>query len=319
MQKIFVVFIIIFSVNLSAAEDQQTIRVGYLPAAQALPLFVMLEEKLTQNKNIRIEPVPFQSPNLIINALLSNNIDAAFAAATGITLIAEENNQGKFKFFGFSGADSNTNQLNETLIVKPDSIIKSWKDLEDKKLGVLPGIQWRTIANYLINLNQLNNIQLIELPLGMHSVSLAGGAVDAVLTLEPYGIYSVLDGIGKVIEENPAGKKISSPFLPGASVLAADFIKSNPELVKLFVQISDEATNRIKEDFDRYKKLLPKFIPIKEEYISNIRPAYFCNYSQISDKEISAVTKFAEIFVQQKILSKLPEVKNMLLKQNSGN
>ena len=87
-------------------------------------------------------------------------------AAAGIAMIAESKFPGKLKVFGLQGGGIEVNLINDGLIVKQDSAIKSFADLKGKTLGHVPGIQWRTISRYLVRsagLDPDKDVKLVDL------------------------------------------------------------------------------------------------------------------------------------------------------------
>mgnify|MGYP000635554218 FL=1 len=69
--------------------------------------------------------------NQIIDALLSNQIDVALAAASGITAVAESKKPDSLKIFAVAGGDDSHSA--DAIIVNKDSSIKTIADLKDKK------------------------------------------------------------------------------------------------------------------------------------------------------------------------------------------
>ena len=78
--------------------------------------------------------------------------------------------RGVDRVFGLQGGGIGVNRINDGLIVKPDSPIKSFADLKGKTLGHVPGIQWRTISRHMVRsagLNPDTDIKLIDLAVAM--------------------------------------------------------------------------------------------------------------------------------------------------------
>src|SRR5258708_4871710 len=116
---------------------------GWLPATDALPFFVALEEKAFEKVGIEVVNLKFTSPTTLVDGYLSNQVEVGpYGTAPGIALAAEAQNPGSLKLFGFSGGVTDTDYVNSSLLVKPDSPIKAISDLKGKKIGHMPGIQW---------------------------------------------------------------------------------------------------------------------------------------------------------------------------------
>jgi ABC-type nitrate/sulfonate/bicarbonate transport system substrate-binding protein len=153
--------------------------------------YVALEEGLFEKACIEIVSNKLEAPNQIIDALVGARADfGPPGAAAGISMLAESKFPGTFKVFGLQGGGIKVGLINDGLIVKPDSTIKSFADLKGKKLGHIPGIQWRTISRYMVRsagLDPEKEVTLVDLAVGMQIPAVVGGSVDATLSLEPVG------------------------------------------------------------------------------------------------------------------------------------
>ncbi|TAK57420.1 transporter substrate-binding domain-containing protein, partial [Patescibacteria group bacterium] len=199
------------SSNKVASEEK--VRVAYLPGVQALPLYLALNKGYFKEAGLNVEAVKFDAPNQIIDALLSGQADAAFAAAGGITAVAESKKPGSIKVILLNGATAG--HEGDSILVKKDSTITSVGQLRGKKVGVLPGIQWRTIAQHVFSENGLSvpaDITLVELAIPLQAQALASGQVDALLAIEPVITVVRSNGIGKDIMTSTANRFIADPF-----------------------------------------------------------------------------------------------------------
>src|SRR5580765_7559823 len=77
----------------ASAADKVTM--GWLPATDALPFFVALEDKSFEKAGIEVVNQRFTSPTALVDALISNQIDVGpYGTAPGIALVAEAQNPG---------------------------------------------------------------------------------------------------------------------------------------------------------------------------------------------------------------------------------
>ncbi len=141
----------------AACDKTDKVTAVWLPIMQTTAYFVALEEKLFEKACIEVISTKMESPNQIIDALIAERADfGPPGAAAGIAMIAESKFPGKLKIFGLQGGGVAVNRINDGLIVKPDSPIKSFADLKGKTLGHVPGIQWRTISRYMVRAGGLD-------------------------------------------------------------------------------------------------------------------------------------------------------------------
>lgn len=90
---IMVLAITLNAVIAFSASAADKVTMGWLPATDALPFFVALEEKLFEKVGIEVVNQRFTSPTALVDALISNQIDVGpYGTAPGIALVAEAQN-----------------------------------------------------------------------------------------------------------------------------------------------------------------------------------------------------------------------------------
>lgn len=165
------------------AQKAEKVKLSWLPIMQTTPLYVAVQDKLFERAGLDVELVQFQNPNQIIDSLVANQADVgAPGAAAGIATLAESRYPGTFKVFGLQGGGIKVKRVNDGLIVKNGSPIKTFKDLRGKSLGHLPGIQWRTISRHMLRANGLDpdkDVRLQELAVALQVPAVVAGSIDA--------------------------------------------------------------------------------------------------------------------------------------------
>jgi NitT/TauT family transport system substrate-binding protein len=289
----------------------------WLPIMQTTAYYVALEEKLFEKACIEIESVKMEAPNQIIDALIAERADfGPPGAAAGIAMIAESKFPGKLKIFGLQGGGIAVNRINDGLIVKPDSTIKSFADLRGKTLGHVPGIQWRTISRFMIRAAGLDpdkDVTLVDLAVAMQVPAVVGGTVDATLSLEPVGSIAVASGKAKRAMVNPVAAAIADPFYSGASILTTKFLKERPLVARRVVEVIDRATDLVNADFEKYKTAIPNYTPIKEDQLSFLAQPYLRGFKDLDDTDIKSYQALVDVFIKEGVLVGPLNVRDKLL------
>jgi NitT/TauT family transport system substrate-binding protein len=289
----------------------------WLPIMQTTAYFVAVEEKLFEKACIEIVSTKMESPNQIIDALVAERADfGPPGAAAGIAMIAESKFPGKMKVFGLQGGSIAVSRINDALIVLPGSPIKSFADLKGKTLGHVPGIQWRTIARHMVraaNLNPDTDVKLIELAVGLQVPAVIGGTVDATLSLEPVGSIAVASGKAIRAVTNPAEQLIADPFYSGASLMTTKFMKERPEVAKKVVEVIDQATDMVNSDFEKYKPILPKYTPIKDDQLQNLAQPYLRGFKDLNETDLKSYQALIDIFVKEGVIAAPMNVHDKML------
>lgn len=303
----------------AACEKMEKVVAAWLPIMQTTAYYVALEEKLFEKNCIEIESNKMQSPNHIIDALVGGRADfGPPGAAAGIAMIAESKFPGTFKVFGLQGGGIGVNLINDGLIVHPDSDIKSFADLRGKTLGHVPGIQWRTISRHMVRAAGLDpdkDVTLTDLAVAMQVPAVAGGSVDATLSLEPVGSIAVASGKAKRAMTNPVASVIADPFYSGAAVLTTKFMQERPAVALKVVEVIDEATDMVMADFDKYKTIIPKYTAIQESQLDLLAKPYLRPFHDLNETDLNSYQAFVDIFVKEGVLKEPMDVREKMLKR----
>jgi NitT/TauT family transport system substrate-binding protein len=308
----------------AACDKMDKVSAVWLPIMQTTAYYVAIEQKLFEKACIEIESNKMESPNQIIDALIAERADfGPPGAAAGIAMIAESKFPGKLRIFGLQGGGIAVNRINDGLIVKPDSPIKSFADLKGKTLGHVPGIQWRTISRHLVRAAGLDpdkDVTLVDLAVAMQVPAVVGGTADATLSLEPVGSIAVASGKAIRAMTNPVAAVIADPFYSGASVMTTKFLKERPEVAKRIVAVIDEATDLVNADFDKYKSAIPNFTPIKPDQLGLVAQPYLRGFKDINDTDIKSYQALIDVFIKEGVLAGPLNVRDKLLsKADLGN
>jgi NitT/TauT family transport system substrate-binding protein len=308
----------------AACDRMEKVTAVWLPIMQTTAYYVALEEKLFEKACIEIVSTKMEAPNQIIDALIAERADfGPPGAAAGIALLAEFKFPGKLKVFGLQGGGIAVNRINDGLIVKPDSPIKSFADLKGKTLGHVPGIQWRTISRYMVRAAGLNpdtDVKLVDLAVAMQVPAVVGGTVDATLSLEPVGSIAVASGKAVRAMTNPVASVIADPFYSGAAIMTAKFLKERPETARKVVAVIDQATDLVNADFEKYKAVLPKYTPIKEDQLALVAQPYLRGFKDLNETDMKSYQALVDVFIKEGVMSGPMNVHDKILtKSDLGN
>ena len=312
------------SVANAACDKTDKVTAVWLPIMQTTAYFVALEEKLFEKACIEIVSNKMESPNQIIDALIAERADfGPPGAAAGIAMIAESKFPGKLKVFGLQGGGIAVDRINDGLIVKPDSPIKSFSDLKGKTLGHVPGIQWRTISRHMVRASGLDpdtDVKLVDLAVAMQVPAVVGGTVDATLSLEPVGSIAVASGKAIRAVTNPVAKVIADPFYSGASIMTTKFMKERPEVARRVVDMIDQATDLVNANFAKYKPVLTKYTPTKDDQLALLAQPYLRGFKDLNETDLKSYQALVDVFIKEGVLAGPLNVRDKLLaKTDIGN
>ena len=304
----------------AACDKYEEVTSAWLPIMQTTAYYVANEEGLFEKACIKVKSNKMQSPNHIIDALVSGRADfGPPGAAAGIAMLAEEKFPGTFKVFGLQGGGIKVDLINDGLIVKTGSPIKSFAGLKGYTIGHVPGIQWRTITKHLVRsagLDPDKDVKLVDLAVPQQVPAVLGGSVNATLSLEPVGsIAAATDGVDRAVI-NPVAMVIADPFYSGAAVLTTTFIKERPAVARKVVEIIDEATALAMADFDKYKAIIPKYTAIRDTQLDLLAKPYLRGYSDLNETDLNSYQAFVDVFFSEGVMRKKMDVRTKVLKMS---
>ncbi len=299
-----------------ANQTSPTVRIANLPITEGLPLYIAMDKGYFKDAGINVDYVRFEAPNQIIDAIMAGKVDLVSpSGAMGISAVADSKNPGKLEIYAASGGDK-MHPLNG-LFIGNNSKINSIEELKGKKLGILPGIQWRTIATEILakhGLKAVDDVTLVELAPGLHTTALASGDVDAVLTLEPNPTIIREKKLGREIAPTPT-EEIADPFFAGAGIINVDFMNKNPELAKKVLAILDRANKEAIANPDEARQHLKGYTALTDDLLTKVTLPQIKMWYEIGDSDIKSIQDFYQIFYKNKVVEKPLDFKSLLYKQ----
>lgn len=302
----------------TSEEPLQKVKIADLPVIHGLPLYLALEKGYFKEAGIDAELVKIDAPNLIIDSLLAGSVDfASPSGALGITGIAAFNKPGSLQIWGVAGGDDTVSS--SSISVPLDSTATSIQDLKGKKIGVLPGIQWRTIARHILAENNLvdSDVQLVELAPGLQATALASKQVDALLAVEPIPTIVKQKNIGRDIVSGAAEKWVANPFYGGAGVVRTEFAEQNPELTEKVLGVFDKAIKEIRKNPEAAKQYYKGYTPLEDAIIPQAPVLRFKMYNELTADEVSAIQKFYDIFTTYEVIKGKINVRELIYSPSS--
>jgi len=272
-----------------------------------------VEEGMFEKEGLKVELERIESPNQIIDALVTGKVDAgAPSVAAGITAIVDLKNPNSLKVYSLSCGT--LDNLNDELLVSKDSNITSISDLRGKRLGHIPGVQFQTVAKKILIANgvQPSEVTLMELPMSSQLPTLSSGGVDAVLTIEPTGTVGSKSNVSRILVANPMVRYIADPWCGGAGVVSGKFLKSRPKEAEAFVRVMRRAIIET-ENNPSSRAYLVKYLSMPESVARETPLPLMVSTQNIEPRITQAYQAFADVFYELNVTEARPDVTRLLL------
>lgn len=252
----------------SGSKETTTLKVGYVPYVGAAAFKLGIQKGLFSKQGLEIEDSQGVAPAPIMAQVLAGKLDIGFttipalvaAAANGAPL------QAISAFDGIIDADKPVTAI----LVKPDSAIRSPKDLEGKKVGV---VALQSELDVLLHEavrrdgGDPSKVQSVQVPFPEMTTALKAGRVDAVVSTEPFVTLAKEQGIKAI---NYPEAEIVPNGTVTAFVASKKFIGSDPDVIKRFQAAMKESLEYADAHPDEAQAIMPEIADIKPALLKKI-------------------------------------------------
>lgn len=279
-------------------EEKNTVKIGYNNLAFSSPIFVAVENGYFKERGVTVELVRFETGQLLAEAIVNNQVDAGGYTALPIVYPIDTKSSNPLIISSISLHDKE--HPIDFIIVRKNSTIKTFDDLEGKSIGVFPTAAVKFYAGSVLQENDVKNytIQLIAPQLLVPS--LESGAVDAIYTAEPIATVALIRGVGRLLTNETIKLHLINPFPNTAFVFSKVFADENPENVRGIIQSIDKAIDFIETNQDKNREILPKYLdPVFADLAPNFTDL---EYWKSDELDMGNLQSFADILFENDLL-----------------
>jgi ABC-type nitrate/sulfonate/bicarbonate transport system substrate-binding protein len=272
-----------------AVKPWPKIRIGYLPVAAELPLFVAVEKGFLQQEGITYELVRVPSSNEMGNSATADKIDILAGAAMNVVTDIGHVSGKKHLLFAVNPYSNRPGHVTDHLIARKGSGIASVKDLKGRKIAALPGsvrvLVFLVLEKYGIPRNSYEYLELLPKD---WEPSLQAGAIDAVVALEPSATQIIKDGVGTSILPGFYAELMPDMPLSGHWVSADFYSRTDKRLLSAFLNAYDKAIAFCREHPAEAKAYLVKYANVREDILADVNLNPWQKLSELDVKQIQA-------------------------------
>lgn len=282
---------------------------GYSAVTDFAPIFVAATEGFFRQRKLDIELrfVPVNST--IPAALQSDALQIGGPTPSGFLQAVE----GGLDLVAIAGGGVTAKDIvNAGLVSRPGANINTAADCVGRKIGV-PGLNAFLHVTFRAWLKQQGvdhrRVQFVEAPFILQADLLRGGAVDAVVSAEPFLTRIVDSGNGKVAS-------YYTTFLPDNRptvlyVARRDWVQRNPETVRAFREAVQDGARFVRQPANegRVRAALAQFIKLPAEVLAKVpisRPNAALTTEQLA--------YWVELMRDQDMLKTTPNVERLIAK-----
>lgn len=253
------------------AQALKSLKVGYIPIGDFLPLYMAIEKGFFAAQGLKVELTPMAGGAAIMPAIAGGSLDLGISAAHSLIMAREQGFE--FKMVADS---SHIAPKDNALVVRKDSNIKSYKDLEGKKVAInlLRAIGHIYIKEMIERQGgDIKKVQFVEIPFPRMEAPLLNREVDAVHIPEPFVTVLAANPELTIIgyhfyEVNPGG--VVAQFISSER-----WIKANPDLAAKFTEAIKRAIDYTNANEAEARAVLAKYTNISPDLAKKVNlPGY---------------------------------------------
>lgn len=289
-----------------------TLKIGYVPIAVGLPLFIANDEGYFKDEGFHPEMVKFASSNEIANAATAGQVDVS-VVATNVMLDVGFVSKKRHTLIITNPYTNQAGYITDYLLVKDVNIIKKIEDLKGKKIGVFPGSVIKIFCALIFKKYGLKkgDYELIELSPKDWAAAMQTGQIDALSALEPQAAQIIQDKIGYPIVNGLYAQLMSNVPLSGHWI-SEDFVKkSGKEQSEKIIRAMDKAVDFIVNNPEKAKEYLVKYGNVRADVVEKVQLNPWKKHSELNATEIQ---KFIDILFQNGVIQNKENINDYLLK-----
>jgi len=263
------------------------VRIAYPPIIPSLPLFVAEDQHLFEKQNLKVEMLPLNSSNDLVNALVAGQADMLPAVSLIPIVHLEIQHPGKVRVFSHSRM--NENNALDKIVVKENSGLRSLQDLQGRKIGVFPGTAPQKMLITFLKKHGVNTdtISFVQLAPQAQISSLESGAVDVLYSYEPVTTTALVHGGYRVLFGSVYADLLN-PCPIGVSVIARDFERSKPEVARRAVEALQAGITYMQANPKSARSLLPEFTKLPPEIAERVNISEVTLQNQVDVANLQA-------------------------------
>jgi NitT/TauT family transport system substrate-binding protein len=292
----------------SSAQAQQKLQIGCTATTDCSAAMVAIDEGIFKRLGLEAEMVLIGINSNIPAALLSNSIQIG-GPTSSVFLQAVDGGLDLVSVAGASVMNERTANLT-TAFARTGVNIKEPKDFVGKKVGA-PGLGAFLHVLFVKWLQEKGvdpkSVNFVEVSFPTMNDILKSGAVDAVLTSEPFVTRMTNAGTGYVAARYVADLKRTEPIIFYAASRA--WAEKNSDVVKKFREGITEGAKIVNEDREKASASISKFTKQPLDIVKLNPPSF-----QQPEMKAADLAWWIEVMKQQKLLQGNIDLAKVMLK-----
>lgn len=288
------------------------LRIGYLPIAAELPLFVAIEEGYFKEEGITYELSRFTSSNEMGNAATADHIDIMSGTASNVIFDIATVSGKKHLVFAINPYSNQPGHKTDHMIVRSDTGVTELSQLKGKRIASFPGSVNKIFVNLILEKYDVprDSYEYIEMTPPNWQPALESGSIDAVSALEPAATQIIQDKVGESISQGFYAELM--PDVPlSAHWIAADYYsRADKGQLGAFLRAYEKAIQFCRENEKQARRYLAKYANVRADIIDkvNLNP-----WQKLAEIDAGKFQAYVDLLAKHGALRKSVDVGEFLL------
>jgi NitT/TauT family transport system substrate-binding protein len=292
------------------AQEPIDIVAGVATSMSSIDLRLGVEKGFFKEQGLNVSTVPVQTGAAGVTQLVSNQIQVALGGLSGTITAVSQGIPIVFVSGGIADTESEQGSWYGTLVA-PDSGIKSFKDLEGKKVALNSvNCCWDFWTRESVEKDggDQSKLQMVQLPFAQQAAALKAGQVDAITTQQPFVKQAELQGF--VSLGDPAAKAYDNPKNGNTNYfMAKKFVSDHPDVVQRWRAALQKSADYANEHPDEVRKIAVDTVKLDQKLVDATPVPNF-----VADLDTDAIEKEASWLVKYGVIKTAPDVNSMVAK-----
>lgn len=290
-------------------EPTEKIKIGYLPIAECLPLYVAKEKGFFEKHGLEVELISASSGPVIFKELDAGTIDIGFS---NVVSLIKQNNSGKDYVSLFGGSYETANNVNHGMF-----ILKGFDmaNLRQAKFGVNArnNIEELMLLNYLkskgIMPDENVSTNISEHTFPQMLPDMRDKLIDISCVVEPFITIAKNDTATYSYIGNHYATDSTAKILVATYVTKSAFAKDKESVAANFIAAMEDATNEINNASNNLRDIILKYSKIDQKLLAKISLPLFQNKIEPADLDHIMSLMYDSVLNRNKTFIPHPEKK----------
>lgn len=289
-------------------------RIGYVPIAVALPLFVANDKGYFRDAGVEVELIRINTSNDLGTAGTLGRVDFMMPCALNVIFDIANASGVKHRLFGLNVYSDSPPHVADYLLVNATSTLTRLAELRGKRIAGHPGSATQAVIKLIMAKEGLGpkDYSFVPLQPGEWGPALSTGAVDAVAALEPQASELLVRGAARALVSGFYAKLMPDLPLSGWWVSAPVFDRDETrELVAPIVAAYTRAVSFIESNPTEAKEHFASYAPISADALPRMQ---LNKWLTPDTMDLAAVQRMADIFAENGVIKGPVKIADFVLK-----